>query len=549
MTSEEIRRRFLDFFARRGHKIVPSASLVPSDPSVLLTTAGMQQFKPYYTDPAAAERELGSRNVASVQKCFRTSDLDAVGDESHLTFFEMLGNFSFGGYGKKEAIDYAHNFIVKELGLPINYVTVFAGGNGVDKDEESEKIWRGLGLTDIRTRGQDDNFWGPTGNEGPCGPTTEIYVRGMEIWNLVFNEYYCRPDGQLEKLPTPASPASPNRGEPAGRLGVDTGMGLERLAMVVQGTPTIFETDLFVPLLAKLPVALPLRARRIIADHVRGVINLVNDGVRPSNKGAGYILRRLLRRMMAYGREVKFADLLFNEALVVFTQENQQFARSLAAGLRQLEQFRHLDAAAAFRLYETYGLPFEVIREKFPELQAGEFAEKFKEHQAVSRAGLEKKFAGGLADHEPATIKLHTAHHLLLAALQVVLGKQVKQCGSNINQERLRLDFSFDRKLTDAEKKQTEDLVNEKIKEDLAVIHKEMPRSEAEKIGAEMEFGQKYGDIVSVYFVEDGQGKIFSKEFCAGPHVARTGELGHFKILKDEAVAAGIRRIKAALEN
>ncbi|MBI2100408.1 MAG: alanine--tRNA ligase [Candidatus Vogelbacteria bacterium] len=534
MSSEELRQRFLNFFKGKGHKIVPSASLVPSDPSVLLTTAGMQPFKQYYTDPAAAERELGSRNVASIQKCFRTSDLDAVGDESHLTFFEMLGNFSFGAYGKKEAIEYAYEFMTKDLALEIDYVTVFAGGDGVEKDDESERLWRSVGISDVRPAGRADNFWGPTGNEGPCGPTTEIYVRGVEIWNIVFNEYYCQPDGQLEKLSSPASPA--------GGLGVDTGMGLERLAMVVQETPTIFETDLFMPLLAKLPGALPIRAKRIIADHARGVINLVNDGVRPSNKGAGYILRRLLRRMMIYGRDVKFTDLLFGEALAVFTRENQQFTRSLAAGLRQLEHFEQLDEAAAFRLYETHGLPFEIIREKFPELSKEAFEKKFKEHQEISRAGPEKKFFGGLANHNPPTIKLHTAHHLLLAALQQVLGKSVKQRGSNINEERLRLDFSFDRKLTDAEKKQTEDLVNEKIKGDLAVIRKEMPRSEAEKIGAEMEFWQRYGETVSVYLIAD-----FSAEFCGGPHVTRTGELGRFKIIKDEAVAAGIRRIKAIL--
>ncbi|MBI4136043.1 MAG: alanine--tRNA ligase [Candidatus Vogelbacteria bacterium] len=541
MESKKIRQKFLDFFAKRGHKIVPSASLVPTDPSVLFTTAGMQPFKPYYADPAAARRDFGVRNLASIQKCFRTSDIDEVGDESHLTFFEMLGNFSFGGYGKKEAIEYAHEFITEDLGLEVDYVTVFEGGDGIEKDEESEKIWRGLGLTDIRFSGRADNFWGPTGSEGPCGPTTEIYVNGVEIWNLVFNEYYCQPGGQLERLPT---------------FGVDTGMGLERLAMVTQSKPNIFATDLFEQ----------FKDERVLADHARAIAFLSADGIRPENKGAGYIWRRLFRRLLARFdlEKIKLAidwmvekysgiypELRAVNIFEIIAREQKQFAVALDLGLKELTKVGKIDAVGAFKLYETYGLPYEVIKDQRPDLSRDEFEKEFERHQEVSRAGLTKKFAGGLADHEPATIKLHTAHHLLLAALQSVLGKNIKQRGSNINQTRLRLDFSFDRKLTEEEKRQVEDLVNEKIRENLAVIRREMPRAEAEKIGAEMEFGGKYGETVSVYFIGDpstSSGQTFSLEFCAGPHVARTGELGRFRIIKEEPIAAGLRRIKAVLE-
>lgn len=531
MTAEELRQKFLKFFEARGHKVVSSSSLVSTDPSVLLTTAGMQQFKEYYLKPEVADQDFGGRNTISIQKCFRTSDIDEVGDERHLTFFEMLGNFSFGGYFKEQTIKLAHEFITKELGIKIDYVTIFIGDSKVEKDEESRKIWQGLGVTEVRECGRADNFWGPTGNEGPCGPTSEIYAGGVEIWNLVFNEYYQNSDGSLKKLETP---------------GVDTGMGLERLMMVVEGKANIFETDLF-------------RAEddRVLADHTRASAFLIADGIRPENKGAGYILRRLLRRLLVkfdlakiksvidfviakYGKQ--YPELGRVNIFEIIEQENNQFGVALKLGLKELVKVDKLDGGLAFKLYETYGLPFEVIKDKHPELSRAEFEQEFAQHQTISRAGLEQKFAGGLADHEPATIKLHTAHHLLLAALQQLFGKEIKQRGSNITQARLRLDFAFDRKLTDGEKKQVEDLINEKIKENLEVVRREMPKSEAEKLGAEMEFGKKYGDTVSVYSISD-----FSLEFCGGPHVSATGELGKFKILKDEAVAQGVRRIKAVL--
>ncbi len=537
MTAADIRQKFLDFFAAPEHgyhKIRPSSSLIPDDPSVLLTSAGMQQFKPYFL----GEPSPWGPNVVSVQKCFRTSDIDEVGDERHLTFFEMLGNFSFGGYGKKEAIEYAHEFITQELGLTIDYVSVFdglpaqAGAGEIPADEESAKIWRQIDPNlEIKEFGRADNFWGPTGTEGPCGPTTEIYVNGIEIWNLVFNQYYQKADGSLEPLEL---------------FGIDTGMGLERLAMVVRGKKSLYDTDIFTPLTNVLPADLPERDKRIIADHTRAVCHLIEDGVRPGNKGAEYILRRLIRRMVIFGKGVKFEQLLSDGPLKVFNEEREQFTASLKLGEHELNKLSSLDATAAFKLFETYGLPYEIIAQKFPQLRREDFEAEFKKHQEISRAGVEKKFAGGLADHEPATIKLHTAHHLLLKSLQIVLGKEVKQRGSNITAERLRLDFSWSEKLTDEQKKEVERIVNEKIKEDLPVIKTEMAKEEAEKLGAEHEFGAKYPDRVSIYSIGP-LNRAFSIEFCGGPHVPNTGELGTFKISKEEAVAQGIRRIRGVL--
>jgi len=556
MTGDEIRQRFLGFFEKHGHAVVKSSSLLPGDPSVLLTTAGMQQFKPYYTGEADPQKDFGSKNTCSVQKSFRTSDIEEVGDERHLTFFEMLGNFSFGGYGKEEAIKLAHEFITNEMNLPIDYVTIFKGSGEVPKDEESKKIWENLGVKDVREEGMDDVFWGPTGSAGPCGPTTEIYCKNgageaIEVWNLVFNQFYF--PGTREEL---LAGNSGKKLELLKQFGVDTGMGLERLAMIAQKTSNIFETDLFKPLIDLLPADLPVEKKGLVADHARACTFLIADGVRPDNKGAGYILRRLLRRALAQIKATEFELLVdmvikkyqaqypeLNSAVFeVVKVESEQFSLTLEQGLKELKKLKTIDVPAAFHLYQTYGLPFDVIKDYAPDLDQKAFEAEFKKHQEVSRQGLEKKFAGGLADHEPATIKLHTAHHLLLAALQQVLGKSVKQRGSNITGERLRIDFSFDRKLTPEELVEVEKIVNEKIKEDLPVENKKMPKVEAEKLGAQMEFGQKYGETVSVYIMGE-----FSKEFCGGPHVAHTSELGKFKIKKEEAVAAGIRRIKAVL--
>jgi alanyl-tRNA synthetase len=533
-----------------------------NDPSVLFTTAGMQQFKPYYSGQSSAQTDLGSLNATSVQKCVRTSDIEEVGDERHLTFFEMLGNFSFGGYFKKEAISWAHEFVTKELGLNIDYVTVFEGEANVPVDEESEKIWKSLDPNiAVKKFGRADNFWGPTGDEGPCGPTTEIYVDGIEIWNIVFNQYYQDKSKNLSPLKI---------------QGIDTGMGLERLAKVVQKVPTVFETDLFHPIIARIG---SMAARkdfkdyeksvRVVADHVRTSVFLAADGVVPSNTDRGYILRRLIRRAVRYADLIglppksleKIANMVveeykesyqevignFAKVIAEITKEEERFRQTLEKGLKEFEK-----GADPFVLFTTYGFPVELTvelaQEKGRTVDLADFERKMKAHQEESRKGAEQKFKGGLADEDPKTVRLHTAHHLLLAGLQEILGRQVKQRGSNITKERLRIDFSFDRKLTDEEKKKVEDFVNQKITQKLNVFCREMPKTEAEKIGAEMEFGAKYSDSVSVYFIEDLQGNIVSKEFCGGPHVSNTGELGKFKILKEEAVASGIRRIKAILE-
>lgn len=558
MDSGGVREKFLEFFKERGHTVVPSSSLIPDDPSVLLTTAGMQQFKPYFTGELDPLADFGNKNTASIQKSFRTSDIDEVGDESHLTFFEMLGNFSFGGYFKEGAIKHAHEFITGKgwMSLEIDYVSVFEGDREVPPDGESEKIWLSLGIKDIRKFGREDNFWGPTGKEGPCGPTTEIYVRNaagqsVEIWNIVFNEYYCQSDGRLEKLETP---------------GVDTGMGLERLAMVAQKKSSIFETDLFAPLIERMPADLPERKKRILADHARGAAFLIADGVRPSNKEAGYVLRRLLRRMIAYGtgvEEALFVAVLENYNLFypeldlsiiteVFEEEKEKFSRTLGIGLKELNKLDSIDAKTAFKLYESFGLPYETIKEvgggKAENLRREDFDEEFKKHQELSRTSSAGMFKGGLADTSEKTVRLHTAHHLLLKALQIVLGPSVKQRGSNITSERLRMDFLYGEKMTEEQKKEVERIVNQKISEDLPIIRSEMALEEAEKLGAEHEFGQKYPERVSVYSIGPKDAPPFSIEFCGGPHVARTGEIGKFRITKEEAVSAGVRRIRGVIE-
>ncbi|MBI4992106.1 MAG: alanine--tRNA ligase [Candidatus Harrisonbacteria bacterium] len=579
MESSEIRKKFSDFFRERRHAVVPSSSLTPDDPSVLLTTAGMQQFKPYYVGKADPIRDFGSKNTASVQKCFRTSDIDEVGDKTHLTFFEMLGNFSFGGYFKKEAIRWAHDFVINELGIDRERVTVTVFGGDLSAgpgqvpipfDKESFRIWHeeiGLPKEKIKKHGRADNFWGPTGNEGPCGPTTEIYVDGVEIWNLVFNEYYQNSDKSLRKLETP---------------GVDTGMGLERLATMLRGVDNVFETDLFHPLVSKIQEVksgLEDKVLRVLADHLRASIFLIADGVRPSNKEVGYILRRLLRRIMVY--EIKYdihAELFAlavdivretfgdaypevkntKEIFAVMMEEKSKFEKALALGIKEIEKYDVITAKDAFYIYETFGLPWELLGELVPAkvrgLNKDNFDAEFKKHQEVSRAGSEKKFGGhGLildtgelkastSEEVEKVTRLHTATHLLQQALRNVLGLDVHQMGSDITAERTRFDFSFSRKLTDEEVKKIEDLVNEAIQKDLPVYYKELPIEEAKKTGALYFFKQKYPEKVKVYFMGD-----FSKEFCGGPHVANTFKIGKFKILKQEAVGSGVRRIRAVV--
>ena len=569
MNHQEIRKKFLDFFSSRGgfaggnHKIVASSSLIPDDSSVLLTTAGMQQFKPYYLGKKDALEDFSSKNTASIQKCFRTSDFDEVGDETHLTFFEMMGNFSFGGYFKKEAIAFAYEFIAKELGLEISYVSIFKGFENVPKDEESRKIWQDLGVKNIREEGIKEVFWGPTGKEGPCGPATEIYCKNsngqdVEIWNIVFNQFFF--SGSREEL---LAGDSGKKLETLALAGVDTGLGLERLAMVIQGAPTIFETDLFNFVFSKLPATMDIRAKRIFSDHLRGVAFLISDGVRPSNKEAGYSLRRLIRRLIVYEKyQINVSNFFkplieeygdfypeLNLEIIgkVFNEEREKFGEILRAGLAKIKKMETIDLKAAFNLFQSFGLPYEIIKEaggeKVKDLTRADFEKEFEKHREISRAGAEKKFKGGLAGTDAMSMKYHTATHLLHQALRQILGQHAAQKGSNITPERLRFDFFHPQKLAEDEKQKVEELVNQKIKEALPVSFEEMSVKEAKEIGALGVFEQKYGEKVKVYKIGD-----FSKEICGGPHIANTKELGHFKIKKEEAVAAGVRRIKAVLE-
>ena len=576
MTHGEIRKKFLDFFESKGHKIVSSSSLLPTDPSVLFTTAGMQQFKPYYTGGADAMKDFGSLNTASTQKSMRTSDIDEVGDESHLTFFEMLGNFSFGGYWKELAIAYAHEFLVKELSLKIDYVSVFGGTKGMPADEESEKIWRTVQKDIIvKKMGIEDNTWGPTGSEGPCGPTTEIYVNGVEIWNIVFNQFYYKGDrGQL------LQETDSSKFENLKTAGIDTGMGLERLAMVVQKKKNIFETDLFEPIITGLPNHFDLRTKRIIADHARAVVFLASEGAVPSNKEQGYVMRRLMRRIMAHNisndiidsvintYETEYPELRVrrNEILEIYSAELNKFNKTLRNGLNELKRLEKIGAPEAFKLYESFGLPYEVIKDaskdKAKNLTRKAFDEEFKKHQEKSRAGAEKKFGGhgllldtgelkvGNEEELKKATRLHTATHLLHAALRKVLGDEVEQAGSDITAERLRFDFSFSRKLTLEEIQKIEDLANEAVKKDYVVTKEEMAYEDALKSGALAFFKLKYPPKVNVYSIGDPakSGQVFSKELCGGPHVSHTAEIGKIKITKEEAVSAGVRRIRAVVE-
>ncbi len=581
MQSHEIRKRFLQFFEKRGHAIIPSASLVPqNDPSVLFNTAGMQPLVPYLL----GQPHPAGKRIADIQKCVRTGDLEDVGDNRHLSFFEMMGNWSLGDYFKEDAIKWSFEFLTSKeegLGLDINrlYFTCFEGDENAPKDTETAAIWMSLGVPENRIYflGADDNWWSP-GDNGPCGPDTEMfydmtgtmgdlskedYIAAVqrediiEIWNDVFMEYEKKDGKVVGKL------ASKN---------VDTGAGLERITAVMQGVRTAYETDLFLPIINSIKymaVKYSERSARIVADHTRTAMFMVADGVHPGNKDRGYVLRRLIRRAVMQGNNLgialsnhfisntmlAFVDLYKNiypelqnpEIIKIISEEEDKFAKTLHDGMKEFEK-----GTDPFVLFTTYGFPIELTEELAHErgqsVDRVAFDEKMKEHQKLSQSASAGMFKGGLANHNEATIKLHTAHHLLLAALQKVLGPSVKQRGSNITEERLRIDFSFDRKMTDDEKKQVEDLVNQAILADHKVVRREMPLAEAQKIGAEMEFGAKYGDTVSVYFIEKDNGEPISKEFCGGPHVDHTGVLGHFKIQKEEASSQGVRRIKGILE-
>ncbi len=602
LDSKEIRSRFLTFFEKRGHAIIPSASLVPeNDPSVLFNTAGMQPLVPYLL----GEPHPQGKRLADSQKCVRTVDIDEIGDNTHATFFEMLGNWSLGDYFKEDAIKWSYEFLTsKDDGLELDparlYITVFGGNTDAPKDDEAYAIWKELFAKDsvsgeriyfmtADAKGKEPNWWS-AGDNGPCGPDSEMFydvtgklTEGMskeeymaaddrqevvEIWNDVFMEYLKKDGKVVGKLE---------------KQNVDTGSGLERITMVVQGKSNIFETDLLAPLVSKiveLGLSQEKRKQRIVADHIRTATFLIADGVRPSNTDQGYVLRRLIRRAVIATDQKSFthdavtmltqliSDIygahyknIFSELGIVRTvmaEEMMKFQHTLEQGLKEFSKHAqtNIPGKIAFDLYQSYGFPLEITKELAEERSVSVdetgFHEEFKKHQEISSVGSEKKFKGGLADTSEMSVKYHTATHLLHEALRQVLGEHVLQKGSNITPERLRFDFSHAEKMTDEQKIKVEEIINNVITKGLPVTREEVSYDEARRRGAIGVFDAKYGDTVSIYTVGEpgkrGEAKLFSLEFCGGPHVKNTNELGKFRIAKEEACSAGVRRIKAILE-
>ena len=584
MKAIEIRNKYLNFFKNHGHKLIPSAPLIPeNDPSVLFTTAGMQPLIPYLL----GEKHPEGTRLTDYQKCLRTNDIDEVGDNRHLTYFEMLGNWSLGDYFKEESVAMSFEFLTKELGIPVEKlsVTCFAGDEDAPKDTVTAECWKKAGIPEERIYyyGKNDNWW-IAGEEGPCGPDTEMFYdtgkpacgdncqpscdcgKYVEIWNNVFMEYYKSKDGTYTKLK---------------QHNVDTGLGLERMTMLLQGKKTPFDTELFAPVMEKLQQLSKvndIESTRIVAEHLRASMMIIADGGRPSNIDRGYVLRKLIRRMSRHLNKLQidlgeltnliclnidtlkemYPELEKNRETIVqvITEEKDKFMKTLANGEKEFEKIVQkakqenkniIDGQTIFKLYETYGFPPEITADLAAEqgfkIDLSEFDKLFKEHQEKSRIGSEQKFKGGLAEQNEKTTAYHTATHLLNAALKVVINKDIHQKGSNITSDRMRFDFSCDHKLTEEEKKKVEDLVNEWIEQDLMVTVETMKKEDAVKSGAECMFIEKYPDEVTVYTI----GSV-SKEICGGPHVSHTGELGHFKIKKEEASSSGVRRIKAILE-
>ena len=583
MKAIEIRNKFLDYFKSKGHSVIPSSPVIPeNDPSVLFTTAGMQPLVPYLL----GEKHPAGNMLTDYQKCIRTVDIDEVGDNRHLTYFEMLGNWSLGAYFKEEAIGMSYEFLTKVLNIPADKisVTVFAGDEDAPRDTEAENAWIKAGIPQERIYhfGKDDNWW-IAGDEGPCGPDTEMFYdtgkpacsehcnpscdcgKYVEIWNNVFMEYYREKDGTYRKLQ---------------QKNVDTGLGLERMTMLLQGKETPFDTELFVPTMEKLKElakADDINSRRIVSDHLRSSMMIICDGGMPSNTDRGYILRRLIRRLTRHLNKLQisidnftnviditidnlkemYPELEQNRTNIhkVISDEQHKFIKTLENGEREFEKAvlrakqageEIIPGTVVFKLYETYGFPLEMTvelaKEQGIKLDASEFDKLFKEHQEKSKMGSENKFKGGLAEQNETTIAYHTATHLLHKALQIVLGEHATQKGSNITTERLRFDFAHPQKVTKEELDKVEEIVNEQIKRDLPVTCEEMTLEEAKAQGAMGLFENKYGEKVKVYTIGD-----FSKEICGGPHVKHTGELGRFKIKREEASSAGVRRIKAVL--
>lgn len=598
MESHELRKLFLDFFVERGHKMVPSSSLLPTDPSVLFTTAGMQQFSLYLSGKKDPVKDFNSRHLVTCQKCFRTGDIEEIGDDTHHTFFEMLGNWSIGqdetGYFKEGAIEYALEFLVDKLGLDKKkiYVTVFKGEDSIVRDEEAINIWlkHGIPLERIKECSKKDNFWGPVSETGPCGPCSEIhYDRGeelgcgrsdcgpncehckrvVEIWNLVFMQYFKNEKGEYELL---------------SQTNIDTGIGFERLLSLLNRKSASYETDLFADFISRLEEISGhkylenKKAFRIIADHIRSSVFVIADGVEPSNLGQGYILRRLLRRVIRYGKTLglpfqfylplidividKYKDVYLNiltrkeDIVETIKKEEYKFEATLEKGLSRIEKMfstkKELSGEEVFDLYQSYGFPLELTQEIAAEkgisIDINDFNNALEKHQSISRSGAEKKFGGVGKDAGEEGAKLHTATHLLHSSLRSVLGEHVQQMGSDINAERLRFDFKHNQKMTPEEIKRVEDLVNLKIKEDLEIKKEEMNLDEALRSGAIAFFKEKYPDKVYVWTIFNPDSKeVFSKEICAGPHVEKTSQLKSFKIIKEESSSAGVRRIKAVL--
>lgn len=585
MKAIEIRNKYLQFFEKHGHKIIPSASLIPeNDPSVLFTTAGMQPLIPYLL----GEKHPEGTRLTDYQKCVRTVDIEDVGDNRHLTFFEMLGNWSLGDYFKEEAIQMSYDFLTQELQIPVEKlsVTCFAGDEDAPRDTVSAECWKKAGIPEERIYffGKVNNWW-IAGGEGPCGPDTEMFYdtgkpacsdhcdpscdcgKYVEIWNNVFMEFFKSANGTYSKLK---------------QRNVDTGLGLERMAMLLQGKETPYEIELFVPVMDKLKelaVEDNINSRRIVAEHLRSSMMIIADGGRPSNIDRGYILRRLIRRMTRHLRKLgidlnqienlvdinvdnlkeMYPELETNRQVIknVLIEEKNKFVRTLENGEREFKKVADrvkaegkniIDGKTVFNLYETYGFPpemtGELAKEHGVELELDKFDELFKAHQEKSRLGAEQKFKGGLAEQNEQTTAYHTATHLLHKALRIVLGDHVRQNGSNITTERLRFDFTHPQKVTPEELKKVEEIVNEQIQKDLPVTCEEMSLEEAKESGAIGLFEHKYGDKVKVYTIGD-----FSKEICGGPHVTNTAKLGKFIIKKEEASSSGVRRIKAILVN
>ncbi len=591
MTAQELREKFLRFFEAKGHIIIPSASLIPegTDPTVLFVTAGMHPLVPFLM----GESHPGGGRLVNVQKCVRTDDIDEVGDRTHNTFFEMLGNWSLGDYFKKESIEWSWEFLISEdyLGLDPGKiaVSVFAGDEDALRDSEAADIWLKISKGELEGRidylPKTKNWWGPAGKTGPCGPDTEIFYwtgqgaapeeitpgdladhpHWVEIWNNVFMQYNKNAEGKYE---------------PLSQKNVDTGMGLERTLAIVNGVDDIYETELFADIVGKIEEISGkkykssrenARAMRIIADHIRAAVFIIGDekGIGSSNTGQGYVLRRLIRRAIRYGKMIgiekifvihlaaaavkvynavypeleKNKDRIFGE----LEKEENKFRETLEKGLKEFNKLTEVSGTAAFNLYQTYGFPFEMTEEMAKEkgfvINKNKFEDELKKHQELSRTSSAGMFKGGLADASEITIKYHTATHLLLAASREVLGPEIYQKGSNITAERLRFDFNYPQKLTPEQIKSVEDLVNQKIQEQIPVETVEMSKDQALKSVKASFDPAKYGDMVKVYKIGE-----FSAELCGGPHVKNTSELGRFKITKEEASSAGVRRIKAALE-